>query len=46
LKGIDMTVTAFALVCFFGFLLPVPVLVWLDKPRTAQASATQIQSQR
>lgn len=41
-----MTVTAFALVCLFGFLLPVPLLVWLDKPRGAKASTAQTQRQR
>ncbi len=28
-----MTITVFALVCSFGFLLPVPLLVWFDRPR-------------
>lgn len=28
-----MTSTTFALFCLFGFLVPVPVLAWLDRPR-------------
>jgi hypothetical protein len=28
-----MTPTAFALLVFFGFVVPVPLLVWLDRPR-------------
>jgi hypothetical protein len=28
-----MTATGFGLFCFIGFLLPVPLLAWLDRPR-------------
>ena len=28
-----MTPTAFAIFCLFGFLAPVPLLAWLDRPR-------------
>jgi hypothetical protein len=28
-----MTVTGFAVFCLVGFLLPVPLLAWLDRPR-------------
>ncbi len=28
-----MSITGFALVCLFGFLAPVPLLAWLDRPR-------------
>jgi len=23
----------FAIFCFFGFLVPVPILAWLDRPK-------------
>ena len=28
-----MTPQAFAIYCFVGFLIPVPLLAWLDRPR-------------
>jgi hypothetical protein len=28
-----MTPTGFAFFCLAGFLLPVPILAWLDRPR-------------
>jgi hypothetical protein len=28
-----MTSTAFAIFALVGFLLPVPILAWLDRPR-------------
>ena len=28
-----MSVTGFAIFCLVGFLLPVPLLAWLDRPR-------------
>jgi hypothetical protein len=28
-----MTSSGFALFCLLGFLIPVPVLAWLDRPR-------------
>jgi hypothetical protein len=39
-----MSTTGFALFCLIGFLVPVPLLAWLDRPRrpavpTAPASA-------
>jgi hypothetical protein len=28
-----MTPIGFAIFCLVGFLLPVPILAWLDRPR-------------
>ncbi len=28
-----MSPQAFAIYCFLGFLVPVPLLAWLDRPR-------------
>jgi hypothetical protein len=28
-----MTSTAFAILVFVGFAVPIPILVWLDRPR-------------
>jgi len=28
-----MTPAGFAIFCLVGFLLPVPILAWLDRPR-------------
>jgi hypothetical protein len=30
-----MSPTGFAIFCLVGFLLPVPILAWLDGPRRA-----------
>ena len=30
-----MTPVGFAIFCLVGFLLPVPILAWLDRPRRA-----------
>ena len=30
-----MTPTGFGLFCLIAFLLPVPLLAWLDRPRPA-----------
>ena len=32
-ESLPMTATGFGLFCFIGFLLPVPFLAWLDRPR-------------
>jgi len=31
-----MTSNMFALLCFVSFALPIPLLVWLDRPRKKQ----------
>ena len=31
----QMTPAGFAIFCLIGFLLPVPILAWLDRPRAA-----------
>lgn len=31
-----MTTTGFALFCLFGFLAPVPLIAWLDRPKKAR----------
>jgi hypothetical protein len=28
-----MTADAFAILCFISFVVPIPLLVWLDRPR-------------
>jgi hypothetical protein len=28
-----MTTTAFGILCFLSFVVPVPLLAWLDKPK-------------
>jgi hypothetical protein len=28
-----MTPDAFAILCFISFAVPIPLLVWLDRPR-------------
>jgi hypothetical protein len=37
-----MTATGFGLFCLLGFLIPVPLLAWLDRPRrqAARSGAT------
>ena len=37
----DMTANIFAVVCFVGFVLPIPLLAWLDKLRATQAPETR-----
>ncbi len=29
-----MSATAFGVFVFFGFVVPVPILAWLDRPRS------------
>ena len=36
-----MSTNGFAIFCFFGFLIPVPVLAWLDRPRKPKPPARQ-----
>ncbi len=31
-----MTPIGFAIFCLFGFLAPVPLLAWLDRPKKAR----------
>jgi hypothetical protein len=28
-----MTARTFAIICFVAFLIPIPLLAWLDRPR-------------
>jgi len=28
-----MTSTGFAVICLLSFLVPIPILAWLDRPR-------------
>jgi len=30
---LPMSATGFAVFCLFGFIVPVPLLAWLDRPR-------------
>ena len=34
-----MTGSGFALFCLLGFLLPVPLIAWLDRPRRRRAAS-------
>ena len=34
-----MSPQAFAIYCFLGFLIPVPLLAWLDRPRPKSREA-------
>lgn len=36
-----MSATLFAVICFAGFVLPIPLLAWLDRPRKAHAPAAR-----
>ena len=36
-----MSPQAFAIYCFLGFLIPVPVLAWLDRPRAKSREASK-----
>jgi len=31
-----MNPTGFAIFCFFGFLVPVPILSWLNRPKVSR----------
>jgi hypothetical protein len=33
-----MTPTAFGILTFLAFVVPVPILVWLDRPRNTDAT--------
>jgi hypothetical protein len=35
-----MSTTGFAIFCLVGFLVPVPLLAWLDRPRRPAAAPT------
>ena len=36
-----MSPQAFAIYCFLGFLIPVPLLAWLDRPRRKSGNLPQ-----
>jgi len=41
-----MTVQTFAIFCFLAFLIPVPLLAWLDRPRAKSREAPKPQEPR
>lgn len=36
-----MSTAGLAVFVFLGFLVPVPVLTWLDRPRTSEAESEE-----
>ena len=36
-----MTAQTFAIFCFVAFLIPVPLLAWLDRPRAKSREAAK-----
>jgi hypothetical protein len=41
-----MTAQTFAIFCFLAFLIPVPLLVWLDRPRARKPEPPKPQGPR
>ena len=36
-----MSASGFAIFCMIGFLVPVPILAWLDRPRGGRAAVAK-----